>query len=592
MTRRLLCALAAFTVFAFGSIVWASPAQAAPGGACSLEEWRADMTGCIGRLGDAVDSKTGCVTAPTPGSPASGMPGWFSATQPDAALRDGVLGPYSRYGTGGYGLDTFDLGCLGTVKHPDLTAWNMAASTEFSFAASTMGFANSLRERAYDPGSMWDWADGFLEEVTTAIYRYVFNIFGAISLAILGLFLVWQSRVGNMSRTVQLTAWALFVIVATTGVAKYPVRSAHVADTSAQSLLGGLHSIVGPRPQNIPADQCVLGGQACVDSRPVAVRASDVAVDAVLYKPWLRAMLGTADSQTALKYGPALYDATTLSWGEATRADQSPELRKQLIEHKAQDFNKIAEQIRTEDPLAYEHLQGIHGNDRFGSGLVALLSAFVFAFFDVIASVIILLGFGLFRYAIIAFPLLATFGVFMPASGPLRRVMNMSATAFVNIVVFGAAAGVYLTAMSVIFSSTMPGFVQIVVLAMTAVLMLKILRPDRRFLHAATGRSRPGRITQHLRAKYARSTSDQVVPVSPAPAGAGTEAQAVPNRPENAPSRPRRGARPHPISVTAAATPAQTRPETTPAPAAATATATTTKRRPSPRPSPRPENRS
>lgn len=592
MIRRLLCALAALAMFTIGSLVWASPAAAAPAGPCSLEEWRGDIAGCVDRLGDAADAKSGCVTAPTPGSPATGMPGWFT-TQPDAALRDGVLGLYSRYGTGGYGLDTYNIGCLDAALHPGLNAWNMTASTEFTFAASTMGFANSLRERAYNPGSVWGWSDAFVEEATTAIYKYVFNIIGAITLSALGLFLIWQARQGNMSRSVQMVAWAVFVILATTGLAKWPVQAAHATDNAAATLLSGMHSIVGPRPQNVPDDQCVLGGQACTDSRPTAVRASDVAVDAVLYKPWLRAMLGTADSQTALKYGPALYDATTMSWGETTRADQSPELRKQLIEHKAQDFNKIAEQIRTEDPLAYEHLQGLHGTDRFGSGLVALISSGVFAIFDVIASVIILLGFGLFRYAIIAFPLLATIGVFLPASGPLRRVMNLAATSFINIVLFGAAAGVYLTAITEIFSSTMPGFVQVVVVALTAFVMLLLTRPDRRFVHAATGRSRPGKITRKLMAtgRWAL-TSDQVVPVSPAPAGAAEVAE-VPNRPENQPSRARRASRTSraPAAVPAAPAAETARPETS---TPATATATATKRRPSPRPHPneRTENRS
>ena len=48
---------------------------------------------------------------------------------------------------------------------------------------------------------------------------------------------------------------------------------------------------------------------ACKDNRPPAVRASDTAVETMLYRNWLRGVLGSADSTTAQKYGQALYDA-------------------------------------------------------------------------------------------------------------------------------------------------------------------------------------------------------------------------------------------------------------------------------------------
>jgi hypothetical protein len=388
---------------------------------------------------------------------------------------------------------------------------------------------------------MWDFADEFVAEATDSVYRYVFTVFGGLGVAALGLYLIWQARQGNMSQTIRLTTWALFVIVATTGLAKYPVHAAHAADSTAAGVLAGIHSVVGPGPQNIPEDECVLGGQACVDSRSVATRASDVAVEAVLYRPWLRAMLGTADSPTAQKYGPALYDATTLTWGEAARADQSPQLRQQLLEEKAQTFIAVAEQIRTEDPLAYEHPQGIHGSDRFGAGLVALLSATAFAAFDGLASIIILIGFLIFRVAVVLFPLLAVFGIFKPASGPLRRVMNMSLAAFANIIVWGAGAGIYLFAVTLIFGSDLPGFLQVVAVALTGGVLIVLLRPGRHATPMLTGRApaaasaAAGGIARRFTRARSRAAAPQDAPVSPAPAGASIPAP--PPRPENRTNR-------------------------------------------------------
>jgi hypothetical protein len=490
VTRRFLAALAALAVFAVASLIWVQPAQAAPKGMCSVEEWTnpANFLSCTQRTKEAAADRIGCVRAPTPGSPTSGMPGWFTA-QPDTALRSGVIGQYSMYGVGGYGLDTYDIGCLGAVKHPDLTLQNTVASGGFTIAASIMGAANGLREIAYDPGSMWGWADPYLEAATKAVFEAIFAPIGAIFIALVGLYLLWRAKQGDLSQTIKIAAWAVFLTVAVTALVRWPVASAHAADEIAGTGLAAVHAVLGPGPQDIPAAECALGGEACKDNRTVAVRSSDVATEAVLYRPWLRALLGSSETTTAKKYGPALFDATTMSWGEAARAEQSPELRTQLITQKASTWDTIAEQIRVEDPLAYEHMQGVHGSDRAGAGMVAVFSALFFAAFDMAVSLMILFGFLIFRVAIILLPLLATFGVFMPASAGVRRVLNMTVEAGVNIVVFGAAGGIYLVIVDGIYRSALPGPAQLAAVALMAVAGFYLLRPDRHLVQTATGRT-------------------------------------------------------------------------------------------------------
>lgn len=492
MTRKIAHAVAALAVFLVASLVWAQPAQAAPGGACSLEEWRnpANFADCARRTREALVEATGCAAAPAPGSPTSGMAGWF-ARQPDSAKRDGVQGQFSRYGVGGYGLDTYDLGCLGTVKNPTLTGWNAFASAEFSVAAAIMGAANDLRERAYDPGSMWGWSDPLIAQATEAAYRHVFSVFGAITLAGIGLFLLWTARHGRMSQTMKLTAWALFLLVGVGVIARWPIQSVHAVDSAATSGLRVMHSTFGPGPQDVPADQCQYGGDACKDSRSVATRASDVATETVLYRNWLRAVLGTADGDTAKTYGPVLYDATSMQWGEAERVEGNPGLRQNLIEQKADTWNTVAAQIKTDDPVAYDHLQGKHGFDRFGAGLLAVGSAAVFSAFDMTASLVILFGFGLFRIAVPLLPALATIGLFMPASGLVRRIFNMAAAAVFNIVIFGGAAGLYLFIADAVFrSAVLPGPAQIFVVALTGFACFLATQPFRQIVTTVTGRSR------------------------------------------------------------------------------------------------------
>lgn len=494
-TRKLAHAVAALAAAAAAVLVLPQPAQAAPAGPCSLEEWKipANAVSCAARLREAAAGAAGCVSAPSPGDPTSGMAGWF-AQRPDSSLRDGVQGQYSTYGVAGYGLDTYDLGCLGTLKYPELTMWNGAANAEFMTAEATMGFTNWLRAHAYDPGSVWNWSDGFVTSATNAVYKYVFNAFGAITLAGIGVYLIYRARRGSMSETANLVGWALLILTVTTVVARWPDRSVHTADSVANSGLSAMHAVLGPGPQDIPAEQCKLGSvehpEACKDNRTVATRASDAATYAILYRSWLRAVLGNADSPVAKKYGPALFDATAIRWDEATLIANNPATRDDLIKSKATTFKTIADQIQREDPLAYEYLQGKHGTDRFGAGLIAMLSAFAFAVFDAASSIVILFAFGILRMVIPLVPLAATIGMFQPASGFIRRVGNAATAALFNIVVFGAFAGLYQTMTYEVFNSSLPGPAQPLVIALFGVAFLLFTRPVRRIVSTATGRSR------------------------------------------------------------------------------------------------------
>lgn len=544
MSRKLLHALAAVAVLLVASLVWAQPATAAPTGLCTTAEWQnpGNFADCARRLKDAAAGEVGCVAAPSPGSPSEGAAGLFTS-RPQSSTRSGISGMYSMYGVGGYGLDTYDLGCLDKVKHPDLLAYNTAATVEFHIAAGILGAANGLREWAYNPAGMWGWMDGFVEQATSLVYKYVFNIFGVLMLALIGVGLLWSARQGQMSRTLQIVGWALFVMVLTTGVARYPVHAAHAADAAATTGLATMHRVLGPGPQDIPADKC-LSPEACEDNRPVSTRASDVATEAILYRLWLRAMVGSADSPVALKYGPALYDATTLTWDEAASVGRGPALRQTILDQKAANFNAVAAQIRAEDPQAYEHLQGAHGLDRAGAGFFAILFSLAFSLFDAAASVVILIGFLIFRVAIILLPLLAVPGLHLHASAGVRRIFHTVTAAVFNIVTFGAGAGLYLMVVDLILRSPLAPAFQMVVIALVGVLLGFALHPLRHLWHTATGRSRAedGLLTRLVKGGKAVYDQHQSTPTDTAAAGEATPPGSPSTRPEASPTRPRRSA--------------------------------------------------
>jgi len=495
MVRRALALVMTLLVMVVASIAWAVAAPSAasaapvrgplraPGGACSTDEWKQDFKSCVSRLADVSASRAQCLLPPTPSTPDSGLAGWF-AERPASSTGNGPQGLYSQYGYAGYSYTTYDLdsGCASTLIDPDYKFETTVANGEFMIATAVIGASNALRERAWDPQSLWGWADPLVDQATKAVYEKVFSVFGVITLAIVGLYLIWRSRQADMGAATTTAGWAVVVMVAVTAIAAWPVRSANLADQTLVTSLGVVHDAVGPRAENGTGINCRLGKpDSCQDQRPPAVRASDTATETMLYRNWLRGILGSADSQTAQKYGMALYDARSLTWDEAKRIQDNPQTRDGILSGKKTQWEKVAEQVKQEDPEAYQYLQGVNGMDRIGAGFIAVLASIMFAMFDLTASVLVLLGFLIFRWAVIVAPVLGTVGLLRPASSGIRRLGNAVVAAIFNIAIFGTGAAIYLFAVDIIMNTaTLPGWLQVVLVWLCGVVGWLLLRPYRR----------------------------------------------------------------------------------------------------------------
>jgi hypothetical protein len=490
MLRRACAGLLTVLVALVASIAWAvaapsaataAPARA-PGGACSTEEWRQDFKACVDRLADVSADRARCLTPPTPSTPDSGLAGWF-AERPKSSTPSGFPGLYSDYGYAGYSYTTYDLdsGCASTLIDPEYKFETTVANGEFMIATAIIGASNALRERAWDPDTLWGWANPLVEQATKAVYEKVFSVFGVITLAVVGLYLIWRSRQAEMGAATTTAGWAILIMVAVTAIAAWPVRSANIADQSLITTLGVVHDAVGPRPDTSTNERCKLGGTSCEDNRPPAVRASDTATETMLYRNWLRGMLGSADSVTAERYGPALYDARSLTWDEAEQIRKNPDTRDAVLKDKNTQWEKVAEQVNQDDPEAYEYLQGVNGMERIGSGFIAVLAAVMFAMFDLTASLLVLLGFLIFRWAVIAAPILGTIGLLRPASSGIRRLGNAVVAALFNIAIFGTGAAIYLFAVDLIMNTaSLAGWLQVVLVWLCGVVGWLLLRPYRR----------------------------------------------------------------------------------------------------------------
>ncbi|MFI1995113.1 MFS transporter [Actinoplanes sp. NPDC020271] len=491
MVRRGVALLSVLVVMVVASIAWAVAAPTgayaepskAPGGACSVEEWNSGINDCLDRLIKAVGDKAKCENAPTPSAPDSGLAGWF-AEKPAADVANGRAGRYTLYGYAGYSFPNYDQGggCAAPLTEADSRAESTLANGEFMVATAVIGASNALRERAWDPKSLWAWADKLVEQATKDVYDKVFHVFGAIALAVIGIYLIWRSRQADMGAATTTVGWAILVMVGVTAIAAWPVRSANIADQSLITSLSVVHTALDPQNQDGANTICKLGDpKACIDNRPPAVRASDTVTETMLYRNWLRGILGSADSDTAQKYGAALYRAHSFQWDEIEDIRKNPATRDAMIELKKTEWRALSAQIKIEDPEAYEYLQGTNGMERIGAGFIATLAAIMFAMFDITASVLVLLGFLVFRWAVIVAPILGTIGLLRPASAGIRRLGNAVVAAIFNIAIFGTGAAIYLFAVDLIMNTaTLPGWLQVVLVWLCGVVGWLLLRPYRR----------------------------------------------------------------------------------------------------------------
>jgi len=173
------------------------------------------------------------------------MAGWF-ATRPNSGTGLRFAYRYGEYGYAGYDFATYDLKCASVVTNPSAEFESTIANGEFLVATSIVGASNALRERAWDPSTMWGWADPLVESATKAVYEKVFTAFGAVTLCIVGMYLLWRSRQADLSSAVTTAGWAIFVMVLVTGIAAWPKLSAGIADKTLIGSLGVIHDAVGP----------------------------------------------------------------------------------------------------------------------------------------------------------------------------------------------------------------------------------------------------------------------------------------------------------------------------------------------------------
>ena len=149
-----------------------------------------------------------------------------------------------------------------------------------------------------------------MEQGTEGLYSKVFTVFGAVTVGLIGLYLLWRSRQADMNNAVTTVAWAVLILVLVTAVVRWPVKAAEYTD---QALTIGMNlstvlinddQVQGClREDGMTQDRYDElkqnnGEDFCIDTRTAAVVASDTVSGQVLYQNWLRTMLGQSEEVT------------------------------------------------------------------------------------------------------------------------------------------------------------------------------------------------------------------------------------------------------------------------------------------------------
>jgi hypothetical protein len=310
-----------------------------------------------------------------------------------------------------------------------------------------------------------------LTRVTATLRQVLFDPWVAVPVIIVGLLVLVRARSGHTHRALFGAGWAVLVIGIVTVASNYPIWAGSIADDVAPTVMGDLHNRVGG-----------------TDMDATAAAAENV-THLVLWENWLTGTFGSADSPTARKYARDIYEGQALTWAEARQVSAGE--GDAIIERKQQQWVDAAEAIEKDDPDAYAYLVGKRSEARMSAAGWAIVSGAVvlplifFAACMVIASLLII------RFVVMFLPVLGLVGLVDRAGSVFRNTMMVAGGAVLGAVVYTVAGAVAVMVYGVLLdpAAPLPSWLQVVLAAVTSVVIWVALKPFRRSPGGVVGRA-------------------------------------------------------------------------------------------------------
>lgn len=419
----------------------------------------------------------GCTNAPTPEMPGRGVVGFFESppkTLPppgDPFVPNSTTTIHQQYGYAGLRWNTYDLGCGPDIaRSPDAAVGTSVANWILTVPKAMVAATGAIMGAAFEPDFLGVF-DPLVTKVVQTLQHAVFEQWAFVVIAALGLLLVWRARHASMASSTAAVGWALFVMVLVTVVLRWPLSAGHAADETVTSTMA---AVTGG-----------LNGTAPNATMNAAEQATASMHDALLYQAWLGGTFGDANSDVAKRYGPVIFDSQALTWREADTLRRDPARGEQIIDQKKKTFEETADKIKTEDPDAYEYLTGKRSDTRVGYALLAGLATLCAVPFLLMAGLLVLGALIIVRFGVMLFPAFATLGLFPTMRSLVIGIGNTMASAIINAIIFGIGSAVTVKGIGVLLSpsTTLPPWLDIVLVLLLTVVMWIALRPFRRLTH-------------------------------------------------------------------------------------------------------------
>jgi hypothetical protein len=415
-----------------------------------------------------------CKEAPTPEVPGRGLTGFFETEPKRPPAYQNPFAPnarttiYEQYGYAGLRWTTYDLGCgPDSARSPDAVAGTALANWLYLLPKVGVAFTNAVVEVAFRPTFLGVF-DPLVRNVSDALYRTVFTDWVPVVLLATGLLLIWRARRADLASTTAAVGWAVLVFVIATALFRWPVEAGHVADASITNTLAAVN---GGLNQELRETQTSTEKLAAANTH-----------ETLLYNAWLAGTFGKANSETAKRFGPELFDATALTWEEADQI-RDPAERERIFKEKQEKYKGVAADVQRTDPDAYEYLTGKRSETRVGYAMLALFGALCVLPFLLITVLIVLGAFLIFRFAVMLFPAFAVLGLFPSMRSVVTTIGSTVVAALVNAILFGIAASVTLRGIRLLLDpdSTLPQWLSLTLMLLFSAVMWLITRPVRRF---------------------------------------------------------------------------------------------------------------
>ena len=412
-------------------------------------------------IGDCTDEP---IYNPTIGTPGETDPGPIAPRPGDPFAENATTTMYEQYGWAGLAWTNYDLGCgPDALRNPEAATTGGFSNMVFGALVTAVSSATVITRFAFSPETLAIFAP--LQTVAAEAFgNRVFMALFSGTLLVVMLGLIFNAAQGDVRDAANRAGWAVLVAVMAVAAFTWPTKIAPALDQAITSIPSTIHS--------------ALAG-AAGDPLPLADSVAANIQRGILYETWKSGTFGRADSPTAEKYADELFKAQTLTRDEAAQIAANPESAAGIIDPKKERYAELADQIKDEDPIAYEYLAGHRNGDRLTSASLAWLGWTASNIFTLIAALLCLATMTIVRFVVMLLPLLAVVGAIWRFRGVVSGVLSYTAGAAWLTFVFGSLAAVFTAVVGVLMSpkNTLPWIVNVALLLVMTVVAWKLSKP-------------------------------------------------------------------------------------------------------------------